>query len=208
MAVWGNKYDRIRFLMTQDLNTPLCKLVKSVADIELALGHLPGDKASLRTYSLGNETKSKTPFHPNRPKGEIQELATKYLKDGRFELMVSEGVPEEDSVISAISIVGISTIYTEYALGPGTVRRLSMGEVKPLICNWDKKSHCMVANMGCDLFSKFEKVMRRLSLLRCNDILVEWTWSAKPVGWKKQNWIFWEFMNNSKSSYFEGVPWK
>ena len=208
MAVWGNKYDRIRFLMTQDLNTPLCKLVKSVADIELALGHLPGDKASLRTYSLGNETKSKTPFHPNRPKGEIQELATKYLREGRFEIMVSEGVPEEDSVISAISIIGLEHIYTEYCLGPGTVRRLSMGEVVPTLYQWGRKTHHALCAVDPNIKVQLEKVMRVMEPLDCHDILMEWTWSKNPVGWKKQNWIFWEFMNNSPSAYFEGVLWK
>jgi len=183
--------------MTQDLNTPICFLVKTGEEVESSLKRLPGDKASIRTYQLAVETKSKTPFHPNIPKAEVSALAFKYLNEGRVEVMISEGVPEEDSEISAISIVRAEDIYTEYAEGPGTVRRISMGEVVPKTITYSKYS-------GIPIDERIEKVMHILGRLHCMDIMFEWSWSKKLVGWKKQPYIFWEFMNNGPNAYFEG----
>jgi len=183
--------------MLMDLNTPICFLIKSVGDVDKALRNLPGDKASIRTYVLGGETRSKTPFHPNISKAEARELVLEFLKNERFEIMLSEGVSVEDSQISAISRVGDLDIYTEYVEGPGTVRRLSMGQVTPKTFTWNLRKASAPDE-------RFQKAMVQLNRLHCQNILFEWSWSQKVVGWKKEHIIFWEFMNDGPGAEFEG----
>ena len=195
--IWGEKFDRIRFLMTQDLNTPVTFLVQSPEEVVDAILAIKSDKASIRTYSTGFETRSKTPFHPNIPKAEAQEKALELLKNRDYAVMVCEGVPIEDTEISAISIVQADDIYTEYAEGPGTVRRLSMGQVTPKRITYNKFSDIA-------LDPRIEKVMIILSRLHCMDIMFEWSWCNHPVGLKRQNCMFWEWMNEGPSAYFEG----
>ena len=194
--VWGEKFNRIQFLMMNDLNTPICFLVKNEKDVTDALAKLPGDRASVRTYRVGRETHSKTPFHPNVLKREAEAYALNCLDMDYLSVMVTEGVPIDDNAISAISIVRALEIYTEYAEGPGTVRRLSMGEVTPKSFTW---------NLGKASApdERFQKAMVILNKLDCQDIIFEWSWSTKLIGWKKQYLIFWEFMNDGPNAYFD-----
>jgi hypothetical protein len=195
--VWNTKINRIRFLFTQGLNTPVFFEIDSEESLAKALIALPGDRASIRTYIEGEETNRVSPFHPFIPKDEARDKCLMLLKTGQYKIMLSEGVDLQQNEISAISKVEYHRIYTEYCLGPGTIRRITEGKVTP------KKLDYRLGDPLPD-DARIRKALAAMVPLRCNEILFEWSWNSVPVGVLKQNLIFWEFINEGVSAEFEG----
>jgi hypothetical protein len=181
------------------LNTPRFYLVKTEEEVMDALQKLPGPNASIRTYKVGSETESVTPFHPNRPKDEARDRALSLLKEGKYSIMLSEGVGINLTEISAISKVTINHIYTEYFTGPGTVRRLTEGKITPQkIDHWFGDS--------IDIDERIRRAHSKMFELKCNEILFEWSYFSQPFGTLNQQLIFWEFMNDGPGAFFDGFP--
>lgn len=182
-----NKGNSLRYLASQEINTPRFKIHNSADKIDEVLRPIIGQKVSVRTYIPG----SRGYFHcPHLPNTDVDEFLIKtligFIEDG-YSLILSEPIDPKDAVAKGNIEWSKNRFLIEYTEGSGTVRDTDDSGSKTLI-RIDKRLEVeeKLLGHGVNILYACEKVYWGLPLI------FEWSIYNKPVGLLHDPLIFWE----------------
>lgn len=180
-----NKYQKIRILKDLDLNTEDSVLISDVKDKCPYKG-----KISIRTQWRDEQRQDKTPHVPICDSSEFGMYKKEFLAAG-LELIVSEGIDPKDAALAGCIMRNENNYVVEIAMGPGTVRRVThrhLIDARYMASLDHPITHNDLVNSA---LRKVHDAYRDGVL--AEKFIFEFSYYNKPVGYKKQNVIFWEY---------------
>jgi len=180
-----NKYERIKFVKDIGLNTEENMLINPNTHPADYLNFLNRfNECSIRTFK---ENELKTPHYPIIDKTD----AIKRIKDLQrlnYNIILATPINPKDCEFAGAALQSESQLVIEIAYGPGTVRRVTHD-------NQIDKRYILGKNEMTDN-NKINMCVRKFRDTKLENVIFEFSWYNKPIGWRHENFICWEITDD------------
>jgi len=184
-----NKFQRVQLPRRFGLNGENSVLIPSMIKLETSLFVRERKSFSVRTFwADGDETKP-TPHLVTITKKALFKKAPEVFRVG-LALIVADKIDPKDCLFrGCIAVDHNGVTRMEVADGPGTVRtvthegRIDFSKTYPLMCS-----------LNCGI--KHELCVWNCQRTLLRNIIFEFSYYCKPVGWKQEKFICWEITDD------------
>jgi len=182
-----NKYEKIELVRTYGLNTEENILIRPSDNLVRMSQFLDGyNKCSVRTFR-GDDVV--TPHFP------ILRVIDAYIEVSRlieknYNVIVATPIDPKDCEFAGCAWLKENEMIIELAYGPGTVRRVTHQNII------DKRYHINFFNKSLTDDLRVNKAIKQFKETGLANVIFEFSYYNKPIGYKKNNLICWEITDD------------